>query len=327
MLHVPAKLTWARPASTARRREWATVAVLAVLIGVSPLLFFPIVVMKVLCVALFACAYNLLFGYVGLLGFGHAAFFGAAAYATAHAAKVWEFGPELALLWGTGVATGLGLVFGWLAVRRQGLYFAMITLALAQLVYFFILKAPWAHAEDGIQQVPRGRLLGLFDLNDMTTLYIFVVIVFAMGFGFIYSIIVSPFGEVLKAIRDNEPRAVSLGYRTDRYKIAAFTISAGVSGLAGGTNALVFQLASLVDVYYSTSADVLLMVLIGGVGTVLGPIVGAAVLVAAKTYLAVLGSWVLIVEGIIFITCILLFRRGIVGTLVDLYDRTRAVRK
>lgn len=327
MLQVPAKLAVAPPTSFLHRGEWAILAALAILVGVGPLLFFPIVVMKVLCVALFACAYNLLFGYVGLLGFGHAAFFGAAAYATAHAAKVWGWGPEVAILWGTSVATGLGLVFGWLAVRRQGLYFAMITLALAQLVYFFILKAPWAHAEDGIQQVPRGRLLGLFDLNDMTTLYIFVVIVFAIGFGFIYSVIVSPFGEVLKAIRDNEPRAISLGYRTDLYKIAAFTISAGVSGLAGGTNALVFQLASLVDIYYSTSADVLLMVLIGGVGTVLGPVVGAAVLVAAKTYLAVLGSWVLIVEGVIFIACILLFRRGVVGTLVDLYARTRLGRR
>lgn len=312
------------PTPVVERREILVLVLFAAFVVVAPQFFFPIILMKVLCFALFACAYNLVFGYTGLLAFGHAAFYGSAAYATAHSAKVWGFPPELAVLWGTFVAGSLGLVFGWLAVRRRGLYFAMITLALAQLVYFYILKAPWAHAEDGIQQVPRGYLFGFIDLSNMMALYMFVVGVFVIGFAIIYRAVHSPFGDVLRAIRENEPRAISLGYRADTYKIAAFTLSAALSGLAGGTKTIVFQLASLVDIYYTMSADVLLMVLIGGIGTILGPVVGAAIMVSAKTYLAVLGSWVLIVEGTIFIACILSFRQGVVGTLARVYARLRS---
>lgn len=304
-------------------REWLVLGIFAAAVVIGPFFFFPIIIMNALCFALFACAYNLVFGYVGLLAFGHAAFFGSAAYATAHAAKVWGLNPELALLWGVVVATALGVVIGTLAVRRQGLYFAMITLALAQLVYFYISKAPWAYSEDGIQQVPRGHLFGLIDLSNMYNLYAFVVAVFVIGFAVLYRAVSSPFGQALQAIRENEPRAISLGYATDRYKILAFTLSAAISGMAGGTKAIVFQLASLVDIYYTTSADVLLMVLIGGVGTIIGPVVGAFVLISIKTYLAVLGSWVLIVEGVIFIACILLFRQGIVGTIARLVRHWR----
>jgi branched-chain amino acid transport system permease protein len=276
---------------------------------------YPVLLMKGLCFALFACAFNLLIGYGGLLSFGHALFFGWASYVSAYAAKAWGLPPELAILAGTATGAALGVVAGWVAIRRQGIYFAMITLALAQMMYFFALQAPFTGGEDGIQAVPRGKLLGLLSLADDRVLYYVVALIFLAGFLLIYRIIHSPFGQVLKAIRDNEPRAVSLGYRTAQYKLAVFVISATLAGLAGATKAIVFQLASLTDVNWPMSGEVVLMTLVGGMGTVFGPIAGAAVIIAMENYLAQLGSWVLVVQGVIFVACVLLFREGIVGVI------------
>ncbi|MCL6608311.1 MAG: branched-chain amino acid ABC transporter permease [Geminicoccaceae bacterium] len=297
------------------RHQHLAIAGMAAALAVAPLVLYPVFLMKVLCFALFACAFNLLIGYVGLLSFGHAAFFGTAAYAAGHAAKVWGFPPELAVLFATACSALLGLVFGWLAIRRQGIYFAMITLALAQMLYFFYLQAPFTGGEDGIQAIPRGRLLGVLDLSHDLVMYWVVLAVFLAGFLLIYRTIHSPFGQVLKAIRENEPRAVSLGYEVDRYKLLAFVLSAALSGLAGGTKAIVFRLASLTDVHWTMSGEVVLMALVGGLGTVFGPIVGAAVIVSLQNYLAGLGHWVTIVQGLIFVACVLAFRRGIVGEL------------
>jgi len=297
------------------RHHLAIFAGLLVLLIIAPFVLYPIFVMKVLCFALFACAFNLLLGYGGLLSFGHAAFFGMASYATAHAAKIWGFNPEFAILSGTLVAAGLGLVIGALSIRRQGIYFAMVTLAFAQMVYFFSLQAPFTGGEDGIQAVPRGHLFGLFDLNSPEALYFFVLAIFFGGVLVIYRIVHSPFGQVLKAIRDNEPRAVSLGYRVNRYKLAVFVLSATLSGLAGSTKALVFQLASLTDVHWAMSGEVVLMTLLGGMGTVFGPIVGAAAIVTMQNYLAGFGAWVTIIQGAIFVIGVLLFREGVVGVL------------
>ena len=297
------------------RHHMAIFAGLLVLLVIAPFVLYPIFVMKVLCFALFACAFNLLLGYGGLLSFGHAAFFGMASYVTAHAAKIWGFNPEIAILSGTLVAAGLGLVIGALSIRRQGIYFAMVTLAFAQMIYFFSLQAPFTGGEDGIQAVPRGRLFGLFDLGSPEPLYFFVLAIFFGGVLLIYRIVHSPFGQVLKAIRDNEPRAVSLGYRVNRYKLAVFVLSATLSGLAGSTKALVFQLASLTDVHWAMSGEVVLMTLLGGMGTVFGPIVGAAVIVTMQNYLAGFGAWVTIIQGAIFVIGVLLFREGIVGVL------------
>ncbi|MCL4699728.1 MAG: branched-chain amino acid ABC transporter permease, partial [Burkholderiaceae bacterium] len=271
--------------------------------------------MKVMCFALFACAFNLLIGFSGLLSFGHAMFLGSAGYAAAHAAKVWGFTPELAILFGTACAAALGTLAGWLAIRRQGIYFAMITLALAQMVFFFCLQAKFTGGEDGIQGVPRGLLFGLVDLRAPLAMYAVVAVVFLGGFALIYRIIHSPFGQVLKAIRENEARAISLGYDTDRYKHLAFVLSATLAGLAGATKAIVFQLASLTDVHWTMSGEVVLMTLLGGLGTVFGPVVGAAVIVTMQNYLAQLGAWVTVVQGVIFVVCVLAFRRGIVGEL------------
>lgn len=293
---------------------WAFAAMVA-LLAVAPLAIYPIFIMKVLCFALFACAFNLLIGYVGLLSFGHAMFLGSAGYVAGHAAKVWGLTPELAILAGVATSTLLGLVVGALAIRRQGIYFAMITLALAQMVFFFCLQAPFTGGEDGIQAIPRGRLLGLIDLSDMMTLYVVVVIIFLLGFLVIYRTIHSPFGQVLQAIRENEPRAVSLGYDVDRYKLMAFVLSAALSGLAGATKVLVFQLASLTDVHWAMSGEVVLMALVGGLGTIFGPVVGAAVIVSLQNYLAQLGGWVTVVQGAIFVLCVMMFRRGIMGEL------------
>ena len=303
--------------------ELVYVFVVGMIFLIAPMLFYPIFLMKILCFALFACAYNLIFGYVGMLAFGHAAFFGSAAYVCAHAAKEWGVSPEVAILGGTAAATLLGAAVGWLAIRRKGLYFAMITLAMAQIVYFYFVQSSWVHGEDGIQSVPRGNLFGLIDLKDTTTMYFFVLCVFLVGFAIVVRAIYSPFGQVLKAIRDNEPRAISLGYDVDRFKLMAFTLSAGLSGLAGSVKALVFQLASLVDVHYMTSAEVLLMVLIGGIGTVLGPIVGSVIVVAMLDYLAGFGAWVLICQGAIYLGCVLCFRKGVVGTFAEVYVRFR----
>lgn len=288
---------------------------IAVALCVLPFVLYPIFVMKVLCFALFALAFNLLLGYGGLLSFGHAAYFGVAGYVSAHAAKVWGLNPELAILGGSAAAALLGLAFGALAIRRQGIYFAMITLALAQMVYFFSLQAKFTGGEDGIQGVPRGHLFGLIDLADDRALYVLVAVVFMAGLLLIYRIIHSPFGQVLKSIRDNEPRAVSLGYRVNRYKLAVFVLSAALAGLAGGTKAIVFQLASLTDVHWSMSGEVVLITLVGGMGTIFGPIAGAFVIVAMESYLAPFGAWVTIIQGLVFVTCVIVFRDGIVGML------------
>ena len=289
--------------------------VMVILFVAGPFVVYPVFLMKALCFALFACAFNLLIGYVGLISFGHAMFFGWASYVAAYAAKSWGWPPEFAIIVATAAATVLGLIAGGLAIRRQGIYFAMITLALAQMMYFYALQAKFTGGEDGIQGVPRGRLFGIFDLSSELTMYGFVLIVVLAGFLLIYRIIHSPFGEVLKAIRENEQRAISLGYMSERYKLVAFVLSATLAGLAGSLNALVFQLASLTDVHWTMSGDVVLMTLLGGLGTVFGPVVGAFVVIAMQNYLAPFGQWVLVIQGAIFVVCVLLFRRGIVGEL------------
>jgi len=297
------------------RRQRIGFAVMAALFLVAPLVVYPVFLMKVMCFALFACAFNLLIGFGGLLSFGHAMFLGTAGYVCAHAAKVWGFPPEAAILLGTAASTALGVVTGLLAIRRQGIYFAMITLALAQMLFFFYLQAPFTGGEDGIQSVPRGKLFGVIDLANVWAMYLTVFAIFMGGFLAIYRIIHSRFGQVLKAIRENEPRAVSLGYPAERYKLLAFVLSAAFSGLAGATKAIVFQLASLTDVHWSMSGEVVLMTLLGGLGTVFGPVAGALVIVAMENYLAPFGAWVTIAQGVIFVACVLLFRRGIVGEL------------
>jgi branched-chain amino acid transport system permease protein len=293
----------------------AAAAVLVAFAIVGPFVLYPVFIMKALCFALFACAFNLLLGYVGLLSFGHALYFGWAGYLGAYAAKVWALQPEVAVLVGTATAAVLGLVAGTVAIRRQGIYFAMITLALAQMMYLVALRAPMTGGEDGIQAVPRGRLFGTFDLGNEITMYAFVVVVVLAAFFLIYRIINSPFGEVLKAIRENEQRAISLGYKTDNYKLVAFLLSATLAGLAGSLKALVFQLASLTDVHWTMSGEVVLMTLVGGLGTIFGPIVGAFLIVAMENYLAPFGQWVLVIQGAVFVICVLAFRRGIVGEL------------
>jgi branched-chain amino acid transport system permease protein len=310
--------TAAAPVSAGRMRNWseplAFVIMVAVLV-IAPFFVYPLFVMQALCFALFACAFNLLIGYGGLLSFGHALYFGWASYLSAHAAKVWGFTPELAILTGTLTACILGIVAGSLAIRRQGIYFAMITLALAQMMYFFALQVKFTGGEDGIQGVPRGKLFGLASLADETSMYVTVVVIFLAGFLLIYRIIHSPFGEVLKAIRENEARSISLGYKTDRYKLMAFVLSATLAGLAGSTKAIVLQIASLTDVNWPMSGEVVLMALVGGLGTVFGPVAGAFVVIAMQNYLAQVGQWVTVIQGVIFVLCVLLFRRGIVGEL------------
>jgi branched-chain amino acid transport system permease protein len=290
--------------------------VMIVFLLVAPYALYPVLLMQVMCFALFACAFNLLLGYVGLLSFGHAAYFGVASYVSAHFAKELGLTPELAIISGTIVAAALGFLFGSLAIRRQGIYFAMITLALAQLVYFVSVQwKSFTHGDDGIQAVPRGRLLGIISLADDRVLYYVVAAIFLFGFLMIYRIVHSPFGQVLKAIRENEPRAISLGYRVDQYKLAAFVLSAGLAGLAGATKAIVFQLASLTDVDWTMSGQVVLMTLVGGLGTVFGPVVGALVIILMQNYFATFGAWVTIMQGVIFVACVLLFRRGVIGEL------------
>jgi branched-chain amino acid transport system permease protein len=294
---------------------------MAALIALAPLFIYPIFLMKVMCFALFACAFNLLVGFGGLLSFGHAMFLGTAGYAAAHSAKVWGFPPELAILFGTGCAFALGIVTGLLAIRRQGIYFAMITLALAQMMFFYYLQAQFTGGEDGIQAVPRGRLFGFIDLSNIWAMYATVAAVFLGGFLLIYRVIHSPFGQVLKAIRENEPRALSLGYDTTRYKLMAYVLSGTLAGLAGATKSLVFQLASLTDVHWTMSGEVVLMTLLGGMGTIFGPVVGALIIISMQNYLAQLGAWVTVVQGAIFVLCVLTFRRGIVGELANLLKK------
>jgi branched-chain amino acid transport system permease protein len=312
----PLTIPAVRPQS--RSETFAFLILVAVLV-IAPFVIYPLILMQALCFALFACAFNLLIGYVGLLSFGHALFFGWASYLSAYSAKAWGFPPELAIL--TGAATGavLGVVSGMLAIRRQGIYFAMVTLALAQMMFFFALQAKFTGGEDGIQSVPRGKLLGLFNLADQMTMYALVLVIFLAGFLFIHRVINSPFGEVLKAIRENEPRAISLGYKTDRYKLVAFILSATLAGVAGGTKALVFQIASLTDVHWTMSGEVVLMTLVGGLGTIFGPVAGAFVIIAMQNFLNALDQWVTVIQGVIFVACVLLFRRGIIGEVAHYF--------
>ena len=306
-------------ARAASRTHAIVFVAMAVLLAIAPFVgIYPVFMMKVMCFALFACAFNLLLGFGGLLSFGHAMFFGFAAYVSAHAAKVWGLTPEVAILLATAGAAVLGWFVGLLAIRRQGIYFAMITLALAQMVFFFSLQAPFTGGEDGIQAVPRGRLFGLIDLTQPLAMYGFVLVVFLAGFLLIYRIIHSPFGQVLKAIRENEPRAISLGYDAARFKHRAFVLSAALAGTAGATKAIVFQLASLTDVHWSMSGEVVLMTLVGGMGTIFGPVIGAAVIITMQNYLAELGEWVSVIQGVIFVACVMVFRRGIVGEIGNL---------
>ena len=297
-----------------RRSHFVAFAIIAGLVIVAPFFVYPVFLMKVMCFALFALAFNLLLGYGGLLSFGHAAYFGMASYMTAYAAKYWGLTPELSVLAGVFLAAALGLAFGALAIRRQGIYFSMITLALAQMVFFFCLQAVgFTGGEDGIQAVPRGNLFGLIPLASDNALYVFVGVVFIVALAMMYRIIHSPFGQVLRAIRDNEPRAISLGYHASRYKLGVFVLSATFAGLGGSVKALVFQLASLTDVHWSMSGEAVLMALVGGMGTVFGPLLGATVIVTMQNYLASFGAWVTVIQGVVFVLCVLLFREGILG--------------
>jgi branched-chain amino acid transport system permease protein len=290
-------------------------AIMLLAVVVSPFLLYPIFLMKVLCFALFACAFNLLIGYVGLLSFGHAAYFGMGGYVAGYVAKAWGWTPELAILAGTLAGGLLGTAFGWLAIRRQGIYFAMITLALGQMAYFFCLQAPFTGGEDGIQQIPRGKLFGLISTQPDLVMYAVVAVIFLFGFLLVHRIVHSPFGQVLKAIRENEPRAISLGYRTDSYKLVAFIISCALAGLAGGTKSLVFGIATLTDVQNAMSGEVVLMTLLGGLGTIFGPVMGALVSTSMENYLAQAGAWVTVIQGVIFVVCVIAFRRGIIGEI------------
>ena len=300
------------------KAQFIALLVMFAALVVAPFFLYPVFLMKLLCFALFACAFNLLIGYVGLTSFGHAAYFGMGGYITAHSAKVWGLTPEVSILIGALLAGVQGAIFGWVAIRRQGIYFAMITLALAQMIYFLCLQAPFTGGEDGIQAVPRGHLFGFISLAPDMNMYWFVAAVFVLCFLLIHRIVHSPFGQVLKAIRENEPRTTSLGYRTDDYKLVAFILSATIAGVAGGTKSLVFGIATLTDVHWSMSGEVLLMTLVGGLGTVFGPMIGAAVIVAMQNYLAEMGAWVTVIQGVIFIACVLAFRRGIVGEIGNL---------
>jgi branched-chain amino acid transport system permease protein len=300
------------------RRKRIGFAILVVIGLILPALVYPVFLMNVLCMALFASAFNLLLGYTGLLSFGHAAFLGSAAYVTGHVVKAWGLPPELGILAGTAVATGLGWVVGSLAIRRSGIYFAMITLGFAQMVYFLAVQLPFTGGEDGLQGIPRGKLFGLFSLEGTTAMYYFTYAVFLIGFLVIYRTIHSPFGHVLRSIRENEPRALSLGYDVDRFKLTAFVISAGLAGLAGSVKALVLQFATLTDAHWHKSGEVVLMTLLGGMGTVLGPSVGALVVVTMDNYLSGYGDWVTVIIGLVFVVGVLAFRRGFVGEALHL---------
>jgi branched-chain amino acid transport system permease protein len=305
------------------RDEMIVFVIMAALLALVPWTgLYPFFVMQALCFALLACAFNLLIGYGGLLSFGHAMFLGTAGYASAHALKVWGLPPELGILVGVLAACALSVVTGYISIKRQGIYFSMITLALSQLLYFIYLQTPFTHGEDGIQGIPQGYLFGLFDLSKPTILYYVVLVGFLAGFLLIYRIINSPFGEVLKSIRENEPRAISLGYKTDHYKLMAYILSGSLAGLAGALKVFVAQNASLTDVHWSMSGEIVLMTLVGGLGTVFGPVVGAFVIIAMQQYLAGFGQWVQVIQGVIFVTCVLTFRRGVVGEIAHLFRRS-----
>jgi branched-chain amino acid transport system permease protein len=305
------------------RDEMIAFAIMAGLLAIVPLTgIYPFFVMQALCFALLACAFNLLIGYGGLLSFGHAMFLGTGGYVTAHALKVWGVPPELGILAGTAAAAVLGVITGLVAIRRQGIYFAMITLALSQLLYFIYLQTPFTHGEDGIQGIPQGYLFGVFNLSNSTVLYYVILVGFLLGFLLIFRTINSPFGEVLKAIRENEPRAISLGYKTDQYKLLAYILSGTLAGLAGALKVFVAQNASLTDVEVGMSGLIVLMTLVGGLGTVFGPVVGAFIIVAMQQYLSGLGQWVTVIQGAVFVVCVLTFRRGIIGEIAHYLRRS-----
>jgi branched-chain amino acid transport system permease protein len=307
----------------AMRDEMIVFVLMAALLAIVPWSgIYPFFVMQALCFALVACAFNLLIGYGGLLSFGHAMFLGTAGYCSAHALKVWGLPPELGIIVGTVGAAALAVITGFVSIRRQGIYFSMITLALSQLLYFIYLQTPFTHGEDGIQGIPQGRLFGFLDLSRPTTLYYVVLIGFLGAFLLIYRTINSPFGEVLKSIRENEQRAISLGYKTDQYKFVAFVLSGTLAGFAGSLKVFVAQNASLTDVHWSMSGEIVLMTLVGGLGTVFGPVVGAFIIIAMQQYLAGFGQWVTVIQGVIFVACVLLFRRGIVGEIAHFFKRS-----
>src|ERR1700709_656662 len=305
------------------RDEMIVFVVMAALLAIVPFTgVYPFFVMQALCFALLACAFNLLIGYSGLLSFGHAMFLGTAGYVTAHGLKVWGLTPELGIIAGTAAAAGLAVVTGLVAIRRQGIYFAMITLALSQLLYFIYLQTPFTHGEDGIQGIPQGYLFGIFNLPKSTPLYYFILVGFLLGFLLIYRTINSPFGEVLKSIRENEQRAISLGYKTDHYKLLAFILSGTLAGLAGSPKVLGAANAPTTDVHWTMSGEIVLMTLVGGLGTVFGPVVGAFVIIAMQQYLASFGQWVLVIQGAIFVVCVLTFRRGVIGEIAHHFRRS-----
>jgi branched-chain amino acid transport system permease protein len=312
------------PASPqAVRDEMIVFAIMAVLLAAVPFSgIYPFFVMQALCFALVACAFNLLIGYGGLLSFGHAMFLGTAGYCSAHALKVWGVPPELGIVVGTASAAVLGVITGYVSIRRQGIYFSMITLALSQLLYFIYLQAPFTHGEDGIQGIPQGHLFFFLDLSKPTVLYYVVLAGFLGGFLLIFRTINSPFGEVLKSIRENEQRAISLGYKTDQYKLLAYILSGTIAGFAGALKVFVAQNASLTDVHWSMSGEIVLMTLVGGLGTIFGPVVGAFVIIAMQQYLASFGQWVQVIQGVIFVACVLLFRRGVIGELAHYLKRS-----
>jgi branched-chain amino acid transport system permease protein len=305
------------------RDEMIVFVAMAVLLAIVPATgIYPFFVMQALCFALLACAFNLLIGFGGLLSFGHAMFLGSAGYFTAHALKVWGVSPEIGIVIGTAGAAALGLITGYVSIRRQGIYFSMITLALSQLLYFIYLQAPFTHGEDGIQGIPQGKLFWFIDLSKPTILYYVVLIGFLAGFLLIFRTINSPFGEVLKSIRENEPRAISLGYKTDQYKLLAFILSGTLSGFAGSLKVFVAQNASLTDVHWTMSGEVVLMTLVGGLGTIFGPVVGAFAIIAMQQYLAGFGQWVTVIQGSIFVICVLTFRRGVIGEIAHYFRRS-----
>lgn len=307
----------------ALRDEMIVFVVMAALLASVPFTgIYPFFVMQALCFALLACAFNLLIGYGGLLSFGHAMFLGTAGYVSGHALKVWGLPPELGILAGTAASAGLAVITGLVAIRRQGIYFAMITLALSQLLYFIYVQVPFTHGEDGIQGIPQGYLFGIFNLANPTILYYTVLAGFLCGFLLIFRTINSPFGEVLKSVRENEQRAISLGYKTDQYKLVAYILSGTLAGLAGALKVFVAQNASLTDVEVGMSGQIVLMTLVGGLGTVFGPIFGAFVIVAMQQYLSGLGSWVTVIQGSVFVVCVLTFRRGVVGEIAHYFRRS-----
>jgi branched-chain amino acid transport system permease protein len=307
----------------AMRDEMIVFVIMTVLLAIVPFTgLYPFFVMQALCFALLACAFNLLIGYGGLLSFGHAMFLGTAGYCTGHALKVWGLTPELGIVVGVAAAFALSIVTGYISIRRQGIYFSMITLALSQLLYFLYVQTPFTHGEDGIQGIPQGRLFGLFDLSKPTVLYYVVLVGFLAGFLLIFRAINSPFGEVLKSIRENEQRAISLGYKTDQYKMLAFILSGTLAGFAGALKVFVAQNASLTDVEWQMSGQIVLMTLVGGLGSIYGPVVGAFIIIAMQNYLAGFGQWVQVIQGAIFVACVLAFRRGIVGEIAHFFRRS-----